>query len=671
MPVGDHARKVKTRVLLVDDQPANILALRAILEPLDVELIEARSGEEALKLLQTIDVAVVLLDVQMPGLDGFETARLIRSRQKEPSTPIIFLTAFEDPKFSVEAAYRLGAVDYLVKPIVPTILQAKVAFFAEFFQKTELLRKLRYQEREKGEESEARKDAILETALDCVISIDHESHILEFNPAAERTFGYRKQEVLGRPMPEIIIPPRLREPHYRGLARYLKTGEGPVLGKRIEITGMRADGSEFPVELAIVAHGSRDAPIFTAYLRDITDLKRAAQERETLLASERASRDEAERAGRMKDEFLATLSHELRTPLNAILGYAQLVRLSNMGKADLDEAVAIIERNANLQAQLIDDLLDMNRIVSGKLRLHLQPVDVAEVIDAAASTVQPSLDAKGIRLEKFIDASAGKVQGDPVRLQQVVWNLLSNAIKFTPKGGCVQVTLQRVDSQIDIVVTDNGEGIAAEFLPHIFDRFRQADASTTRAHSGLGLGLSIVRHLVKLHNGQVRAESAGLGQGSKFTVTLPLYEEESAADQGCPEASPTARTERKPDLAGIQALIVDDEQDGRALVKRLLEDRHAVVETACSAEEAMRLIQTRKFDVLISDIAMPVEDGFQLLRRVRQRPGDNQQIPAVALSAFARSEDRRRAVREGFQRYLSKPVHADELIAVIAALVRG
>ena len=402
------------------------------------------------------------------------------------------------------------------------------------------------------------------------------------------------------------------------------------------------------------------------------ELARSNAERQVLLEREQAARSEAERIGRMKDDFLATLSHELRTPLNAILGYAQVIRMTNMDKAELNESVAIIERNARVQAQLIEDLLDMNRIVSGKVRLEIQPVDLVEVIEAAIGTVQPSAAAKEIGLRRFIDPAAGPVRGDPSRIQQIVWNLLSNAIKFTPKGGQVQVTLQRVSSHVEIVVADNGHGIAPDFLPYVFDRFQQADASMTRVHGGLGLGLSIVRHLVELHGGTVQAESGGVGAGAVFTIRLPvmlIQEPEPQKERPHSLRSSAANGELHVDLSGIRVLIVDDERDGCLLVKRVLEGCQAQVETASSAEQAYSLLERQQFDVLVSDIGMPGEDGYQLIRRVRGGDGPNQQTPAVALTAFARSEDRRRALMAGFNNFLSKPVEAAELVAVVASVV--
>ncbi|HEX8678668.1 MAG TPA: PAS domain S-box protein, partial [Chthoniobacterales bacterium] len=405
---------------------------------------------------------------------------------------------------------------------------------------------------------------------------------------------------------------------------------------------------------------------------DVTARKKADVEREALLASERAARTEAERVSRTKDEFLATLSHELRTPLNAIVGWSQILRSDGAPNAeDLNEGLQVIERNARVQAQLIEDLLDMSRIISGKVRLNVQPVDLAEVINAAEASVAPAAEAKGIRIQKIVEPVAGPVMGDPSRLQQIVWNLLSNAIKFTPKEGRVQVILKLVNSHLEIVVSDTGAGIKPEFLPHVFERFRQADATTTRRFGGLGLGLAIVKHLSEMHGGDVRAASPGENMGATFTIRLPLaiahqHEAHSTEEREHPRAPKGMSMECPPALDGAHILVIDDERDSRALVKRILEECHAIVTMAASAEEGLAALRKQKADVIISDIGMPGTDGYQFIRAVRQlgeHEGGNS--PAIALTAFARSEDRQRAMLAGFDMHIAKPVEPPELIAVV------
>ncbi len=407
--------------------------------------------------------------------------------------------------------------------------------------------------------------------------------------------------------------------------------------------------------------------------RDITERRRAAVERETLLERERAARGEAERMSSLKDEFLATLSHELRTPLSAILGWSQVLRLRRMSAEELEQGLQAIERNARVQIRLIEDLLDMSRITSGKLGLDVQPVDPATIIEAAIETVRPAAEAKGIRLHTVLDPAAGPVSGDPNRLQQVVWNLLSNAIKFTGRGGHIQIALERVNSYVEISIADTGIGIDSGFLPHVFERFRQADASSTRQFSGLGLGLSIVKHLVELHGGLVRASSQGQGKGATFAVLLPLtiiHDSRHGEDRVHPKAERAVSLDfTRTDLTGLKILVVDDEADARELIRRVLEECRAEVLVAATAEAALDCIRHDRPDVLVSDVGMPDVDGYELLKRVRALgPSGGGRLPAIALTAFARSEDRTRALRAGFLVHVSKPVEPSELVATVASV---
>ena len=388
------------------------------------------------------------------------------------------------------------------------------------------------------------------------------------------------------------------------------------------------------------------------------------------LASERAMRLELERVSVMKDEFLATLSHELRTPLNAMLGWSELLLEESVEGTELRQGLETIHRNARAQAQLIEDLLDMNRIISGKIRLDVQPTDLAMVVGAAADSVRPSVDAKAIRLRTIIDPQAGPVSGDANRLQQIVWNLLSNAVKFTPKSGTIDLLLERVSSHLEITVRDSGVGITAEFLPHVFERFRQEDPSITRRVGGLGLGLAIAKQLVELHGGSIRVESPGEGQGTTFLVMLPLQPVREAQDGEHPTRTKVRSARyRNIDLAGLKVLVIDDEHDARELVKRVLSGSKAQVITASSAADGLALLQSERPDVVVCDIGMPEKDGYQLMSEVRGLPpsaGGN--TPAIALTAFARSEDRTRAMLVGFQMHLAKPVDSRELLAAVRSL---
>jgi PAS domain S-box-containing protein len=401
---------------------------------------------------------------------------------------------------------------------------------------------------------------------------------------------------------------------------------------------------------------------------DIEVQKQAEGEIERLLRESEAAKADAEAANRMKDEFLAVVSHELRTPLNAIVGWAGILRTGAVDRDVLAEGLETIHRNAHMQTQLIEDLLDVSRIISGTLRLDVQRVNLAEVIEAAIAAVTPAAQAKSIRTEKVLDPLAGPVSGDPARLQQVVWNLLSNAVKFTPRGGKVQVLLERVNSHVEISVIDTGQGISPEFLPHIFERFRQADSTTTRRFGGLGLGLAIVKQLVEMHGGSVRAKSPGAGQGSTFVVHLPIaivHEVPANAQPRDPDASGSDWMGAT--LNGLRVLVVDDEPDARVLLRRVLAECGAEVALAGSVREAIDQLKAFRPDILVSDVGMPGEDGYDLLRQVRTVHSASE-LPAAALTAFARPEDRKRALLAGFQTHVAKPVDPAELVAVVASL---
>jgi PAS domain S-box-containing protein len=370
-------------------------------------------------------------------------------------------------------------------------------------------------------EGQRRRSAILDTALDAVIAMDHRGMVTEFNPAAVRMFGYSRDEAIGREFADLLIPPSVRQQHRDGLMQYLATGNESSIDRRVETTGQRSNGEEFPVEIAITRVTGDEPPTFTGFVRDLTERARAEREREELLAREARARSDAEAANRAKDEFLATLSHELRTPLNAIVGWTHMLLGGTMDEASTKRALEVIARNADLQAQLVADILDVSRIVTGGVRLDIRPVDLATVIGAALDAIRPAAEARQVQLRSRLSSSVGSIPGDAQRLQQVVWNLLSNAVKFTEAGGVVTVDLTDNTSEVRITVGDTGSGIDPAFLPHVFERFRQADGSARRMHGGLGLGLSIVRHLVELHGGTVRAESDGPGHGSTFTVSLP------------------------------------------------------------------------------------------------------------------------------------------------------
>ena len=524
-------------------------------------------------------------------------------------------------------------------------------------------------------EEQRRTRAILDTALDAIIGMDHRGMITEFNPAAELTFGYRREEVLGRELAELLIPRELRQRHRAGLARYLTTGEGPFVDRRVETTGFHADGHEFPVEVAIT-RVSDEPPRFTGFVRDLTTRARAEREREELLQRELKARREAETANRAKDEFLATLSHELRTPLNAIVGWTRMLLDGTMDVRSTTRALEVIDRNAHLQAKLVEDILDVSRIITGGLRLNLQPTDLGSVIGAALDGVRPAAEAKQVRLRSRLAPTARLTQGDPQRLQQIVWNLLANAVKFTPAGGLVEVELVDAGDSVQIRVQDDGAGIDPTFLAHAFDRFRQADASVSRQHGGLGLGLAIVRHLVELHGGTVRAESQGAGKGATFTVELPRIGTElaSASPGEHRQANTVDRSglNQVVSLRGCRALVVDDEEDARDLIATILTTAGANVRMASSTFEALQQLDASRPDVLLADIGMPGSDGYALIREVRRREVQTgQHLPAAAVTAYAGNHERERALAAGFDRHVSKPISPAAIVAAVFSMCSG
>jgi PAS domain S-box-containing protein len=466
--------------------------------------------------------------------------------------------------------------------------------------------------------------------------------------------------------------------HEDDLARCLQSyAEGFDSRKsfRSEYRVRRADGEcRWIIEQATPLFEGPDGA-FSGYIGsciDVTESKQIQADREETLKAERAAREEAERVGRLKDEFLATVSHELRTPLNAILGWATLLQRLQPGSEDHARGLETIERNARVQGQIIADLLDMSRIISGKVQLDVQAIDLNDVINAALDAVKLSVEAKRLRLRVTLDARAGRLRGDPGRLQQVFWNLLTNAVKFTPSGGHIDVVMERVNSHVEVSVEDSGLGIKPEFLAFVFDRFRQADSSTTRRHGGLGLGLSIVKHLVELHGGSVRVKSPGEGLGSTFVVALPISvirtEDTEQPDQTT-FSDVDVSTIALPGLQGVRALVVDDQADARILICRLIEEHGGRCALAGSGADALKILEDEDVNILISDIGMPDFDGYQLIRKVRTMEGAARNLPAIALTAYARNDDRQRALLAGFQMHLSKPVEPRELVAGIASLL--
>jgi signal transduction histidine kinase/ActR/RegA family two-component response regulator len=440
---------------------------------------------------------------------------------------------------------------------------------------------------------------------------------------------------------------------------------------RYRLRGRDGDYRYFLVRVVPVKEPDGRVREWVGTFTDVDDRARLEQERQRLLEVAESARARAEEASWAKDEFLAMVSHELRTPLNAMVGWIRLLRSDKLDEATFRRGMDTIERNAKAQAQLIEDLLDVSRIVTGKLRLDVRPVELGPVVEAALDSVRPAAEAKGIHLVASVTGASGLVSGDPERLQQVVWNLLTNAIKFTPDGGEVRLSLRRSGGQVEVTVTDTGKGIAPEFLPYVFERFRQGDAAAARTRGGLGLGLAIVRHIVEMHGGTVSAESAGLGQGATFQVTLPAVAAHMAAGTDRAGSGGAAMFASPQSLAGLRVLVVEDEEDSREMLLLVLGECGAEVRGAESSEEALRALEEWQPDVLVSDIGMPGDDGYELIRRVRALgPDRGGAVPAIALTAYARVEDRMRALEAGFHMHVGKPVEPAELVLVIDSLLK-
>jgi PAS domain S-box-containing protein len=529
--------------------------------------------------------------------------------------------------------------------------------------------------------SEERFRLLIEGVADyAIFMLDPNGRVSSWNSGAERIKGYAAGEIIGQHF-SIFYPQEVKDSGWPDHELQVAAEKGKFVD-----TGwrLRKDGTTFWANVTITALRDDAGKLlgFAKLTRDLTEAKRveamesATQQREEMLDAERNARISAQRATRLKDEFLATLSHELRTPLSAILGWTQLLLRGekSRGPEEQKRGIEVIERNARAQVKLIDDLLDLSRVMTGKLRLELQQVSFTSIVEAAVDSAMPSADVKGIRLKAILGASSQDiVSADGARLQQVVWNLLTNAIKFTPKGGQVQVLLQRVNSHLELSVSDTGIGIPANYLPHVFDRFSQKDSSTTRAFGGLGLGLAIAKQLVELHGGAIRAASLGEGKGATFSVQLPLSIVQ-LGDQSAPRIHPTAEThpgemQPLPRLDGVHVFAVDDEPDARDLLRTVLEDQGAKVTSFASAEDVLAALKTTKPTVLVCDVGMPKVDGYQLIRTLRAEESRRERIPALALTAFARAEDRKRSLVAGYQAHLAKPFDVGELILVVADLV--
>jgi signal transduction histidine kinase/DNA-binding response OmpR family regulator len=686
----------RPNILLVDDKPDKLLALEVVLSDLYVNLVRAASGREALRFLLKEEFAVILLDVNMPAMDGFETAALIRQRRNSSDTPIIFITAFAD-EMHMARGYSVGAVDYILAPVIPEILRTKVRVLVDLFRQRQQLEAQAEQQRRRA--GQLQRLAAASMAINSARSL--QGLLKTVADSARDAVGAHQAITLFLPANAARTPRSEatgsfseKYEQWRDRSLRLDVCAQTEVGRSPIAVRMTQDQLERHPDWAIVKdldlppiHGMLAAPLSTIGSRSLgliyvseklegefteddeailTQLAQMAS-----IAIENALYAEERESNRLKDEFLATLSHELRTPLNAILGWTQMLRAGTPSDADTAHGLEVIERNVKAQSRLIEDLLDVSRITTGKLRLNIKTVDLSQVMAGAIESARPAAEAKRISLEGQIPANLGAINGDPDRLQQVVWNLLSNAIKFTPSGGTVKASVCQENGRVKIRIADTGKGIHPEFLPYVFDRFRQADSSTTRAHGGLGLGLAIVRHLVELHGGTVHADSDGDGRGATFTADLP---ERTAVPEAptAPRPSSGARvappqTDLHVDLTGLKILAVDDEPDARELIRQLLGRTRAKVTVASSAREALEMLDRQTPDVLVSDIGMPEADGYSLIRAVRQRSAEQGgNVPAIALTAYVREEDRAMMLAAGFTAHVPKPVEPAELIRVIS-----
>ena len=737
--------KQKVNILLVDDNPSNLLALETILQAPDRNLVRASSGEEALRFLLDDDAAVILLDVHMPSISGLETAALIRGRERTRSVPIIFLTAYSAGDSHISQGYSLGAVDYIIKPIDPEALRSKVSVFVDLYRKAEQIKRqadlLREQNIEIENANLQRLARLIELGQRLAAERDPESVLEKFCDAAREimgarfatvgiledngedlrhffTSGFDREAAVEAGLPQAcqrLLKERfagarsLRLPGVNGLrippeqgpiksfvgAPILSQGrpaQGPVAGpiagwlflaEKIGAPAFSEADERFTITLTQAVVFYENARLYadlqrhaTALEQEIAERKRAESERAEMLSRAQVARAEAEEANRLKDEFLATVSHELRAPLNAMLGWVTLAREGRLDEAGKARALETVERNARTQKKLVDDLLDVSSIITSNLPLDLELTDLASVVETAVESVRPAAEAKGMRLQTDLDPMSDLFRLDRNRFQQVIWNLVHNAVKFTPSGGSVKVRLRDIKkakgSQAEIEVIDTGIGIAGEFLPFVFDRFRQADGSITRRHGGLGLGLAIVRSLVEMHGGTVDVQSPGLGQGATFRITLPAPAPEELSPSNSYEGPPPAAIDHQmamadsaPKLSGVRALVVDDEADARELLATVLSMKEAEVRTAGGIAEALKIMAVWRPEVVIADIAMPGGGGYELIRRLRK---EGIKAPAIAITAYAGDDDRLRSLAAGFQMHMPKPIELYELIMSIASL---
>ena len=629
-------------ILVVDDNPATRYSTSRVLRADGFTVVEAGTGNEALEQARNLPDLIVL-DVNLPDIDGFQVCRIVRADPLTARIPVIHLSATFVAASDQVQGFEAGADGYITHPVEPPVLVATVNAFLRTRRAEDAMRA-----------SEAKFKAVFEHALNGIALFDAEFVFLEVNPAFCHTLGRAWEDVVGRRVSGFLAS---RDPL-------------PEINRALETSGewrgmfslIRADGWPVHLEWSVSIHSVPGTRL--AMATDITDRKAIEADRERLLTSEQRARAEAERANNLKDEFLAALSHELRTPLNAIVGWADVLKRRIRGsESEAVRAIEAIERNARVQTQLIADLLDVSRITSGKLSLEREWFDPRETLEVSVGALAATAQARDIRIETHLE-QAPQILWDQGRFQQVVWNLMDNAVKFSPAGSTIAVRLASSTAGVTISVADQGRGISAEFLPHIFERFRQEDSSTRRWHGGLGLGLAIVKQLVEAHGGSVTVESGGSNRGATFTVHIPHSPERRGTNR---EAGGVERHQ----LDGIRVLVVEDDQDARVLISQLFREAHASVHEVADVRSALASLDSFAPHLIVSDIGMPEQDGFDLIRQIRAGGHDAGTLPAIALTAFARNEDSTSALRAGYQRHLGKPVDASQLLQAAADLTSG
>lgn len=643
-------------ILVVEDDEATRYANVRILREAGFEVWEAGTGVEALRRAQE-QPDLILLDIQLPDITGLEVCKRLKRNPAMSSTPVLHLTATYGAAQEQAAALEGGADGYLTHPVEPIVLVATIRALL----------------RTRTAEMQARRlTSWWQSTFDAIGHgvgiVGRDGRYLRCNKALADLTGTTPDAMIGVPA-NPFLPGAVAPPEGWAVDRVFATGK-----RAWAEIGIGERWYEVVADPVLYDEGKVSAVVRT--LKDITARKAADGRMAELLQREQSAREEAERVNRLKDEFLATLSHELRTPLNAIVGWIHLLRQGGLDEEQTAQAVETIARNAHQQSQLISDILDVSRIIAGKLRVERRPMDLVRVVHDAWETIKPAAEAKGISYETVFDPAAGPFNGDPDRLQQVVWNLLSNAVKFTPRGGRIEVFLGGEPSSVRLRVEDSGAGIDPAFLPYVFDRFRQEDSSSTRRHAGLGLGLAIVRHLVELHGGTVSARNRSTGSGAIFEIHLPqsILTAPPVAPARATAWQPVEALDAEPptSLDGTHVLLVDDDEDARALMGFMLERVGATVITASSALEGLTSLRRLRPHVLLADVEMPGTDGYALIASVRALPAEEGgKTPAAAITAYARPVDRERALRAGFQLHLSKPVRPADLVAAVASLKAG